>query len=313
VGTYEHAVIAWRADLNEENQLELKMIFAQPSHLGYVTCLASNSKWLVSGSTDEAIKVYDHVNLKEVGTLMKHTDKITCLQLFSNTHLLSGAADGQMCIWRTKDWECIRACKAHKDIINSISVHPSGKLALTCSKDRTLRIWNLSNVRSAYDEKLNFEPEILMWSPSGSNYAITAFSSIRVYTSAGKLLHKYDQPRYEHILTLVFLKEDVIASGGEDRKITIWNTQNGNILHTIGGFTNRIKALGLASKNTSEEQEYDKYLISMSSDGFIRVWDLDTSTEEPSTQVSVPSRLTALTVTDNNKPTPTEPNNDEEE
>jgi len=296
VGTYEHSVIAYHANWNEENELELKMIFAHPSHLGYVTSLASNANYLASGSTDESVKVYDLKNKKEIGTLLKHSDKITALEFFQNSHLISASADGQICIWRSKDWECIRSIKAHKECINSISIHPSGKIALTCSRDRTLRIWNLSNGRCAFNEKLNYEPEIIQWSPSGNSYAISSYYSIRVFKSDGKSLYKYDQSRYEHILCMIFLKENIIASGGEDRKITVWNTETGEILHTIAGFTNRIKSLGLASKGNNSEGNYDKYLVSISSDQYIRVWDLDVSTEEPLVQVYLDARLTSLTV-----------------
>jgi len=303
VGTYEHSVIAWQSNWTkteeeEDEKLELKMIFAHPSHLGSVSALASHGNYLASGSTDESIKIYDLKNKKEVGSIIKHSAKITSLQFHQNSHLISGSEDGQMCIFRSKDWECIRSIKAHKECINCISIHPSGKIALTCSRDRTLRIWNLSNGRCAYDERLNYEPELIQWSPSGNSYAISAYSTIRVYSSDGKIVYKYDQSRYEHILSMVFLKENIIASGGEDRKITVWSTQTGEILHSIGGFTNRIKSLSIASKKNNNNNTYDKYLISISSDQYIRVWDLDVSTSEALSQVYLESRLTSLTVSD---------------
>ena len=31
----------------------------------------------------------------------------------------------------------------HKEPITSISIHPSGKLALSVSKDNTMKLWNL--------------------------------------------------------------------------------------------------------------------------------------------------------------------------
>jgi len=137
------------------------------------------------------------------------------------------------------------------------------------------------------------------WSPSGNAYALVSYSTISVYTIDGKVLYKYDQPRYEHILCLVFLKEDVIASGGEDRKITVWNTKSGEVLHTIQGFNNRLKGLDVASKRDNPGPNYDKFLVSISSDQYIRVWDLDHSTEEPIAQLYLEARLTCLTVADN--------------
>lgn len=37
-----------------------------------------------------------------------------------------------------------------RNSVNCISIHPSGKMALSVSKDKTLRTWNLIKGRSAY-------------------------------------------------------------------------------------------------------------------------------------------------------------------
>jgi len=300
VGTYDKAIFGWEAKCitegDGEKHLKLELSLAYPTHLGCIKAIDASGKWLASGSTDESVKVYDIVNKKEIGTLMKHEDKISCLQFYQLGHLLTGSADGTVCIWRAKDWECIRVLKGHSDGINSLSIHPSGKLALTCARDRTIRMWNLINGRSAYDEKLSYEAEIVSWSPSGNCYAIGSHSSIRVFSIAGETLHKYEQPNYEHILTMVFVKEDVIASGGEDRKITLWNTKTGEILHTIEGFGNRIKGLCLAPKTDFPIIDYPKLLVSISSDHTIKVWDLDHSATQPCATVYVEGRLVCVSV-----------------
>jgi hypothetical protein len=38
---------------------------------------------------------------------------ITTLAFFSKTHMISTGEDGKLCIWRTKDWECLRVLKGH--------------------------------------------------------------------------------------------------------------------------------------------------------------------------------------------------------
>uniref|UniRef100_A0A8C7X6I3 Uncharacterized protein n=1 Tax=Oryzias sinensis TaxID=183150 RepID=A0A8C7X6I3_9TELE len=67
------------------------------------------------------------------------TGTITCLQFYGESHLLSGGEDGLMCVWSTKKWECLKSIKAHKGHVTSLSVHPSGKLALSVGTDKTLR------------------------------------------------------------------------------------------------------------------------------------------------------------------------------
>jgi protein MAK11 len=51
--------------------------------------------------------------------------------------------DKTISIWRVSDWQCIHILGGHKEPICDISIHPSGKLALSVSKDNTLKLWNL--------------------------------------------------------------------------------------------------------------------------------------------------------------------------
>ena len=61
--------------------------------------------------------------------------------------MLSGSEDGLVAIWRTKGWECLKSMKGHKGCVNSIAVHPSGKMALSVGKDWAAIVWDLVNGR----------------------------------------------------------------------------------------------------------------------------------------------------------------------
>jgi protein MAK11 len=50
----------------------------------------------------------------------------------------------------------LRSLKGHKGRVNSVSVHPSGKVALSVGKDRTLYMWDLMRGRRAASMKLGF-------------------------------------------------------------------------------------------------------------------------------------------------------------
>ncbi|CAG8808042.1 11563_t:CDS:1, partial [Racocetra fulgida] len=56
---------------------------------------------------------------------------------YNKTHMISGSEDGTVCIWRTKDWESLKVLKGHKGRVNSVDIHPSGKIALSVSSDKT--------------------------------------------------------------------------------------------------------------------------------------------------------------------------------
>jgi protein MAK11 len=136
------------------------------AHTGAIKCLAANDRYLVSGGSDEVIKclftlmnhsesrIYDLKKRKDLGSLVQHNGAITALQFYARTHLLSASEDGTICIWRTRDWECMATMKGHKGRVNGLCVHPSGKIAISVGKDKALRLWNLMTGRKASANKL---------------------------------------------------------------------------------------------------------------------------------------------------------------
>ena len=56
--------------------------------------------------------------------------------------------------------------------VNSVALHPSGRLALSVSQDSSLRLWNLVKGKSAYDSTLRQPAEQVAFSPDGTSYAL---------------------------------------------------------------------------------------------------------------------------------------------
>lgn len=101
---------------------------------------------LVSGGADEVVKVYDLKKRVERGNLMEHEATITALAFYGTSHLLSASEDGAIHVWDTSRWETLKVLHGHKGAVDSLSIHPSGKLALSVGRDYTLHVWNLIKV-----------------------------------------------------------------------------------------------------------------------------------------------------------------------
>ena len=82
------------------------------------------------------------------------TGSITHLSFPSRSHLLSASEDGTLCLFRARDWAVLRTLKGHKGRVNSVAVHPSGKVALSVGKDRALRMWDLMRGKGCASTKL---------------------------------------------------------------------------------------------------------------------------------------------------------------
>src|SRR5690606_3795825 len=104
-------------------------------------------------------RVYDLNVRRELGTIVRSEGQINCLEFWKTSHLFCGTERGDILIWKTNQWDQLPSLKGHTDRVNSISVHPSGILALSVSKDKTLKLWDLEKGLVAHTNKLEQEAE----------------------------------------------------------------------------------------------------------------------------------------------------------
>lgn len=185
----------------------LKQSFTNHSHCGSIRAVAAVGKYIVSGSTDEVIRIFNLSTRTEHGYLQQQNGKVSillariyviivcyilefyfftgtinCLANFESSYMLSGSEDGSICIWRSGNWQCEKTLKGHQGGVIGIAVHPSGKMALSIGKDKALRTWNLVKGRCGYITNLKVVAEVIQWSPEGLFYAIGHSNRVDVYS-----------------------------------------------------------------------------------------------------------------------------------
>jgi protein MAK11 len=78
---------------------------------------------------------------------------INCIDSHFN-FVLVGTDSGDICIYRVKDWSLLHVLTKHKAAVESISIHPSGKMALSVGTDSRMYLWNLVKARASFHIKL---------------------------------------------------------------------------------------------------------------------------------------------------------------
>ncbi|MBN3298968.1 PK1IP protein, partial [Amia calva] len=229
----------------------------------------------------------------EHGTLLHHDGTITCLEFYGNSHLLSGGEDGLICIWKTKKWECLKSIKAHKGQVSSLSVHPSGKLALSVGTDKTLRTWNLIDGRSAFIKNIKQNAHIVMWSPTGEKYVVVINNNMDIYNlETAAVTGIISNPK--RISAIRFVTNSIVAVAGDEETVRLYDIDSEQCLCEFRAHDNRVKAL------YSFEVEDVSVLVSASNDGFIKMWKLNIEQMHGSPallcEVNTAARLTCLAV-----------------
>ncbi|KAF9269228.1 WD40 repeat-like protein [Marasmius fiardii PR-910] len=284
---------------SNELQFNLKPIFIFPAHVSCIKAVAASpngGKWLATGSADEIIKVWDLRRKKEIGGLMHHEGSVTHLHFPSRSHLLSASEDGTLCLFHARDWTVLRTLKGHKGRVNCVAVHPSGKLALSVGKDRTLRMWDLMRGKGCASTKLGKEGEIVRWSMDGSRFIVLSGSTIDVYDTAMTLIHTTTHPSRLHDGKFSLRadgKSEVMLIGAEDKTVSIYDVPKDQehppkIIGRMVGHSNRIKAIETLTISLPQKDTTPKtttIVTTVSSDGKIHVYNLAALGTEESKEI----------------------------
>ncbi|CAO3611553.1 unnamed protein product [Mucor hiemalis] len=261
-----------------KTKVKLEPVFIIPAHTGCIRTVSIGGHFLASGSTDEIIRLYDVKKRKEYGSLGgHHSGDITDIQ-FHGKYMLSASDDHSINLWRTKDWEFLKTLKAHKGRVNSIAVHPTGKIALSVAIDRSAIVWNLMTGRKASVNKLGREePMKVLWNPAGDKYAIMFDKTINIYNVAdAKIATTITHTSRFHSMSYFHSAKkdkDYIVTGSEDKSARIWDVESGECMREIKAHKLRVKAV------TVVECDDRVILCSVSSDGLIKCWDLEAALE----------------------------------
>ncbi|XP_053322373.1 p21-activated protein kinase-interacting protein 1 [Spea bombifrons] len=292
VGCYEQILFGYKVQQQGEQWLATAD-FTHHAHTASLSAVAVNNRFVATGSKDETIQIYDMKKKVEHGSLLHHNGTITCLEFYGNTHLLSGAEDGLICVWNTKKWECQHSFKAHKGHVLSLSIHPSGKLALSVGTDKTLRTWNLVEGRSAFIKNIKQNAHIVQWSPSGEKYAVVMHDKLDMYKlETASVIGTISNPK--RISSIGFITETLLAVAGDEEVIRLYDTDSQKCLCEFKAHENRVKNLYMF------QFEGSPVLVSSSSDGYVKMWKMDTDevqTPPPMLcEVSTSARLTCVSV-----------------
>lgn len=117
------------------------------------------------------------------------------------------------------------ALKAHRGIIDSVSVSPDGKLGLTASLDHTARVWDLASGRVLWEFQHDAQVLWGSFSPKGSR-VVTASSdtTARVWsTEDGQLLAELHGHDGEVNFAAFGPRGENIVTASEDGTARVWN------------------------------------------------------------------------------------------
>ncbi|KAH3737987.1 uncharacterized protein LOC127851391 [Dreissena polymorpha] len=286
-------------------------------HTESVICVIFDQTRLASGGLDKSIRVWDLKTGTCMHVLKGHVKGVWCLNFYTQNLLISGSYDGTIRVWNLRTGKCqktilahdgpIWAIGRHKDnlvsasqdklakvwdinrclLVQTLTGHSAavfavdmsedGKLAITGSADKSVRIWSIETGRCLRWISVSQTTSIMSVSYSQGFLACSYGETICVYKVDGptKLVRKYLDIVNEHQKRIECLKlqisdrekgTGIIVSAGKDGRVKYWDITKEKSLQTF---------IGHRGKEVNAIHFDELRIASAADDNKIRIWDFN--------------------------------------
>ena len=137
---------------------EFKPFLIEKGHSNSVNSVAisTDNKYIVSGSWDKTIKIWDIKTGECLNTLEWYSDWVNSIAISPDgNYIVLGSRDKTIKIWDIKTGECLNTLEGHSNSVNSVAISPDGKYIVSGSIDnehscidfysyyRDVKIWDI--------------------------------------------------------------------------------------------------------------------------------------------------------------------------
>jgi len=183
-----------------------------------------DDNFIVTGSSDNKINIYDTESLHPNGSLISHTDFITDLEFYDSNILISCSADGNIILWDISNEALVEKWEASNNWIRDISLNKDKSNIISCGDDGKMKIWNIEDfqkIELLVSKKMSFSWLMSCDYYNNEIYAIGGHSK-RVYVYSPKINFTYKVKSYINKLSFVPKSDKLIlaiATQGSGLKI----------------------------------------------------------------------------------------------
>lgn len=252
----------------------------EEAHTECVYTIQYLGNYLVSGSRDRTLRIWDLETQRLVREpLLGHTASVLCLQ-FDNQEkediIISGSSDTDVILWRFSTGELLqKISRAHQESVLNLKFDE--RFLVTCSKDKTIKIWNRREVQPG---DRDYPVKGVEDGGKCPAYVVDLTQYGGSLNSINYLTPEQRQPLrpYTPLMLIdshgaavnaIHIHNDKLVSASGDRSVKVFDIHTGVCTAVCRGHTKGIACV-----------QYDgKRIVSGSSDNTIRIYDPATQAE----------------------------------
>merc|ERR1712226_22713 len=110
----------------------------------YSVDFSPNGHEMITGSEDNCVKVWDLRSRRCNYTIPAHTSIVTKVKFEPNRghYIASSSFDSSVKVWSHPNWTPLITLKGHESKVTCLDINRTSYTLLTCSFDRTFKLWN---------------------------------------------------------------------------------------------------------------------------------------------------------------------------
>ncbi len=264
-------------------------VFVQLGHSTTITSVAisPNGQYVLSGSMDKTLKLWEVKSGREVRTFKGHTTEVQAVAFSPDgRYVVSGSLDTGMLVfgimsmdkslrlWDVNTGHEVRTFEGHLYGVSSVAFSPDGRYVVSGNWDKTLKLWDV-----------NTGHEVRTFTGHSGVVNSVAFSPDGRYVMSGsmdKTLKLWNVKSGREVRTFqghtgwvrsVAFSPDgrYVVSGSLDNTLKLWEVKSGREVRTFKGHTGQVRSVAFSPDR--------RYVVSGSHDETLKLWDVNSGRE----------------------------------
>jgi WD40 repeat protein/serine/threonine protein kinase len=165
----------------------------------------------------------------------------------------------------------IRVFEGHTDAVESVSISPDGRHVLSGSRDKTIRLWELSTGNCIRTLQGHTGPVSSLAISPDSRYIVSGSwdKTLRLWElSTGSCIRTFEGHTDDVSSVAISPDGRYVLSAGWDKTLRLWELSTGNCIRTFEGHTGGVSSVAISPDG--------RYVLSTGWDITIRLWELST-------------------------------------
>uniref|UniRef100_A0A915BF89 OBG-type G domain-containing protein n=1 Tax=Parascaris univalens TaxID=6257 RepID=A0A915BF89_PARUN len=245
-------------------------------HTQGISCVQFDSERIVSGSSDNTIRLWDIKNGAVPGlgtmTLTGHSDTVRCLHL-NGSRLASGSNDFTIKVWDlavNTTWSsiaCRRTMVGHTNFVRCLQMDE--ERLVSGSYDCLLKMWSVETGGCTNTLRGHSGAVLCLQSDGATLFSGSADFSIKCWDERIGVCVMTLHNAHENAVTCLRFDNERVVSGSVDRTIKMWDLRSGRCLQTLDwklseGHTGVVRCLQVDAWR----------IVSAADDRTVKVWNL---------------------------------------